>query len=89
MLRAISGSNTSACLPKLNALQIASVYTSVLPEPGTPSNSETSNFFFSTAVDKACDIMACSSDKVGPGDVQSGTLKGEGKIISSRVNFPN
>ena len=40
---AISGTRISACLPSLSAAATASKYTSVLPEPVTPSRSVTEN----------------------------------------------
>ena len=56
--RAISGSSTSAWRPAASACATASRYTSVLPEPVTPSSSVTPNFCAATAARNAAAAAA-------------------------------
>ena len=59
LVSAISGSMISAWRPFSSVRATASKYTSVLPEPVTPSSSVTENARASTAARIACDAAAC------------------------------
>ena len=64
---AISGSSTSACRPAATHSATASRYTSVFPDPVTPSSNATPNARAATIPRNAPAACPCATDNAGPG----------------------